>query len=52
MSQPALFTEIAVGCIFCPHVVRRSDPAEAHEAMEEHYRADHQAAIDRIVEAY
>lgn len=40
---------ITVHCFACPHRVERSSPAEAHDAMEEHYAAAHADLIARLV---
>jgi hypothetical protein len=49
VTQEQLFAEYAVGCIFCPHTVRRTDPGDAHDAMEEHYQDEHRADIDALL---
>lgn len=37
-----------VHCFTCPHTVERATPDEAHDAMEEHYRAKHATLIHRL----
>lgn len=50
MTAPALFEVVAVRCFFgCDHLVRDTDPAAAHDAMERHYIARHRADLDRAV---
>lgn len=41
---------ITVHCLFAfPHIVRHFDPQGAHDEMERHYQAAHQADIDALV---
>jgi hypothetical protein len=45
----ALFTAFTVWCCFgCPKPVTALDPYTAHDEMEAHYTARHQARIDAI----
>lgn len=48
--QLPLMEEITVHCFFhpCPHIVRSTDPEEAHALMEKHYTAKHTQQIERI----
>lgn len=39
---------VVVHCFTCPHSVARTDPNEAHDAMEAHYRDRHAVLIARI----
>lgn len=50
MSQIEMFATTTVHCFFgwCRHVVRATSAQSAHDAMEEHYRVEHQAEILRI----
>jgi hypothetical protein len=43
--------QITVHCFFghCKHVVRATDPVEAHDEMEGHYGDRHVREIQRIV---
>lgn len=40
-EQGELFAVFTVHCFACPHTVKGTDPAENHDRMEVHYRAEH-----------
>lgn len=47
-TQQALFDLIVVHCFTCPHTVEHSDPAAAHDLMEQHYDTEHAVYISAI----
>ncbi|MGH9095126.1 MAG: hypothetical protein ACRDXE_08190 [Acidimicrobiales bacterium] len=50
MTAPGrLFEVITVHCFCCPYTVEGVTPAEAHDAMEVHYDAEHADLIEHIV---
>ena len=53
MSHPdPLFEVVTVRCFFgrCGHVEQATVPGDAHDAMERHYRRDHQHDIAVLVD--
>jgi len=42
---------VTVHCFFCPHIEDGVTPQDAHDRMEQHYSACHQAQIDQLVGA-
>lgn len=44
-----LFPIFTVHCFTCTQLVRAATPADAHDAMERHYNADHTRLISALV---